>query len=359
MNRFWQYGLAAVVFIAVAVYVIKPKARKIRPSAESVTTLTVSPSKISTVLESIGTAVSNECVDIKSNVTEKVESVHFSDCEYVKQGQVLVQLNIKKKLAEKKQIEAEVQLQEREVKRLSALKSKKVIQTRDYDNQCSALSKAEAQLEKVNAEIEESTISAPFEGFLGMRQISPGALVTSGTIITTLDDVKKLKVDFSVPEKYNSLITPHSKITATSTAVPDQKFTGEISAVVPRVSMTSRSISVRGIINNSNLKLRPGMMLQIMIPLKDKEGIRIPERAISSIGEKHFVFVVNGNKVEQRFVKTGDQTQGIVEIISGLEVGEKIVNDGIIKLSNGSEIVIEKDDTEEFRELLKQKDASE
>jgi membrane fusion protein (multidrug efflux system) len=313
-----------------------------------VSTMTISKSRINTSLKSIGTAVSRESVDIMSNVTQKVVSIHFSDCEYVKQGQLLVQLNTDKKTAEKKQAEINLLEQQRELNRLETLKKKKVVSEKDYDTQKTKLLSAQAKLDEINAELKESSIIAPFDGVLGIRKISVGALLTPGSVIATIDDIDKLNIDFTIPEKYSPLLEPNLKITAKSIAFADKKFEGNILAVVPRLSTISRSISVRGVIDNKEHLLKPGMMLKISIKLKDREIIRVPEKAVLSIGEKHYVFLLNNESkvVNRQYVTIGQREDMFVEIQKGLNIGDKIIIEGVNKLSDGDSVSVSQDETD-------------
>lgn len=306
-----------------------------------VSTELVKTSKMQTVLEFIGTAVSNESVDITSSITQKVSQINFSDCDFVKKGDVLVQLNVEKQKAVQKQAEINLQEQQRELIRLSSLKDKKIIAEKEYDLQNTKLQDAQAKLAEVEEEIKEGTIVAPFDGMLGIRKISVGSLLTPGTIITTIDDIKKIKVDFPVPEKYLSLINKDCKITATSIAIPNKKFYGVVQAISPRISPTSRSISVRGIIENEEYLLRPGMMLNVTMQMQDRNVLLIPENSISNVGEKHFVFLIeDGNRVKQKEVEIGQRLSGFVEIISGLKAGDSVVTDGVVKISDGDIVEI-------------------
>lgn len=298
-------------------------------------------SKMHTILEFIGTAVSNESVDITSSITQKITKISFSDCTLVKQGDVLVQLNVDKQKAILKQAEINLQEQQRELNRLSGLKDKKIIAAKEYDIQNTKLLDAQARIEEIKEEINEGTIVAPFDGMLGIRRISVGSLLTPGTVITTLDSIKKIKVDFSVPEKYFSLINKHCKITATSIAISGRKFCGTVDAVSPRISPVSRSFSVRGIINNDEYLLRPGMMLNVTIEMQDRDAILVPESAVFSIGEKHHVFLlVEGDKVKQTPVEIGLRQNGCVEITNGLKANETIITEGVVKLSDGDKVSI-------------------
>jgi membrane fusion protein (multidrug efflux system) len=360
-NKYIIVGGIAILCIAVGILRENSSApvsdKRARPS---VSVMAVSKTITATVLKSIGTAVSNESVDIMSNVTQMVTSIHFTDCEYVKKGQLLVQLNIDKKNAEKKQAEINLIEQQRELNRLEVLKKKKVIPEKDYDIQKTKLLDAQAKLDVINADIKESSIVAPFDGVLGIRKISVGALLTPANIITTIDDIDKLKVDFTLPEKYNSLLRPNLKITAKSVVLDKKKFEGDILAVVPRVSPVSRSIAVRGIIDNENHLLKPGMMLKISIKLKDREIVRIPEKSLSSIGERHYVFVISGNnKVKRRYVTIGERNHGFTEIEKGLNVGDKIIVDGINKLSDNDSITVVRDETKKIMETINKTSNSE
>lgn len=306
-----------------------------------VSTEPVKISKMQTILEFIGTAVSNESVDITSSITQKVSRINFSDCDFVKKGDVLVQLNVEKQKAVQKQAEINLKEQQRELTRLSSLKDKKIIAEKEYDIQNTKLQDAQAKLAEIEEEIKEGTIVAPFDGMLGIRKISVGSLLTPGTVITTIDDIKRIKVDFPVPEKYLSLINKDCKITATSIAIPNKKFYGSVQAISPRISPISRSISVRGIIENDEYLLRPGMMLNVTIQMQDRNALLVPESSISNVGEKHFVFLLgDGNKVKQTEVEIGQRINGYVEIVKGVKAGDSVVTDGVVKISDGDTVQI-------------------
>lgn len=304
----------------------------------------VMESKIHTVLEFIGTAVSNESVDITSSVAQKVTEINFSDCDFVKKGDVLVRQNTDKQRTIKKQAEINLHEQQRELTRITALKKRKVIADKEFDLQNTRVQDAQAKLAEIEEEIRERTIVAPFDGMLGIRRISVGALLSPGTVITTIDDIKKIKVDFSVPEKYLPLITKGCKIEATSIALPGKKFLGEVQAISPRISATSRSMSVRGIIENDGYLLRSGMMLNVTIEMQDRNAIQIQESAILNVGEKHYVYVVDSeNRAKQKEVEIGERRDHLVEITKGLTSSDKVIVDGVVKISDGDVVRISQD----------------
>lgn len=335
-KKLWMFAFVVVLFL---VYVLcrNNSGRNFRAKQQfTVKVDQVSESNIHTVLDFIGTAVSNESVDITSSVSQKVTEIKFSDCDFVKKGDVLVQQNIEKQKAIKQQAEINLQEQKRELARVSVLKNKRVIASKEYDLQETKVRDAVAKLAEIEEEIKERTIVAPFDGVLGIRKVSVGALLTPGTVVTTIDDIKKIKVDFSVPEKYLYLITKGCKIEVSSIALPGKKFFGTVQAVSPRISSTSRSISVRGIIDNEEYLLRSGMMLNVIIEMQDRTAIQIPESAILNVGEKHYVFVLKeGNKVKEQEIEIGLRQNGVVEVTKGLGLEDKIVVDGVVKISDG------------------------
>jgi membrane fusion protein (multidrug efflux system) len=265
-----------------------------------------------------------------------------------------VQLNVDQKNAERKQAEINLLEQERELKRLESLRKKKIISEKEYDVQNTKLLDAQAKLNSINVEIKESSIVAPFDGVLGIRKISVGALLTPGVLISSIDDIDRLKVDFTLPEKYSTLLKPRLKIVAKNAALRGKKFEGDVLAVNPRLSAVSRSISVRGIIDNRDHFLKPGMMLKISIKLQNRRVIRIPEKSLFNIGEKRYVFTLSGDdKIKRRYVTAGEQVNGFVEIEKGLNVGDKIIVEGGGKLSDDDSVVVVQDDTEKFSQMMK------
>lgn len=349
MKKFAEQNVLLLIIIACLLEFLLFRAYKNSSGARMmgqkqlvVSTEPVKISKMQTILEFIGTAVSNESVDITSSITQKVSRINFSDCDFVKKGDVLVQLNVEKQKAVQKQAEINLKGQQRELTRLSSLKDKKIIAEKEYDLQNTKLQDAQAKFAEIEEEIKEGTIVAPFDGMLGIRKISVGSLLTPGTVITTIDDIKKIKVDFlPVPEKYLSLINKDCKITATSIALPNKKFYGSVQAISPRISPISRSISVRGIIENDEYLLRPGMMLNVTIQMQDRDALLVPESSISNVGEKHFVFLLgDGNKVKQTEVEIGQRIKGYVEIVNGVKASDSVVTDGVVKISDGDTVQI-------------------
>ncbi|HSR64411.1 MAG TPA: efflux RND transporter periplasmic adaptor subunit, partial [Xanthomonadaceae bacterium] len=199
---------------------------------------------------------------------------------------------------------------------------------------------AAATLAAKRAAVADRTISAPFAGVLGLRQVSPGALVTPGTVITTLDDDSRIKLDFTLPESALSAIAPGQAVSARSDAWPGQAFDGRIAQVDSRVDPDTRAVKARAELPNPDGRLRAGMLLRVQVQLPARQALVVPELAIQQEGEQASVFRVGGDgKADKVPVKLGSRRQGEVEVVSGLEAGDRIVVEGTVKLHPGSRVV--------------------
>jgi membrane fusion protein (multidrug efflux system) len=183
-------------------------------------------------------------------------------------------------------------------------------------------------------------VRAPFDGLLGLRQVSVGALVRPGDAIATLDDLSIIKVDFNIAEVHLPSVAIGQNIRATSIAYPDKTFEGQIVSIGSRVDPATRAIQIRANINNQNFKLRPGMLLQVILQKKLLTTLVLPEASLVPVEDKHFVFVVKDKAVTKKQVHIGLRKPGIVQIISGLDEGEIVVIEGALKLRDGSKVKI-------------------
>ncbi len=201
---------------------------------------------------------------------------------------------------------------------------------------------SQARVETARAELAEFTIRAPFSGFLGGRLVSPGSLVSPGTVITTLDNLEVLKVDFTVPERWLSRLVRGQAVTATSVAWPGIIFDAEVTSIGPRVDPATRAIRVRAHMTNSELRLRPGMLLNVALVSNPRSALVVSEKALMQEGSERYVYMVNNDDtVVRRVVTTGQRRYGLVEILDGLDPGQEVVTEGIQKVREGSSVRID------------------
>ena len=181
--------------------------------------------------------------------------------------------------------------------------------------------------------LQSKNITAPFNGVIGTRGISGTSLGSENTIMLTLDDTKKILCDLSIPEKFSSVLKKGLKIKAKFSAYKDKTYEGEIESVASRIDAQTRSILARAKINNENLEILPGSLLEIELLYLEKNNLGIPDTALLMEGNKTFVYkIIENNMTKKIEIKTGVRDKGNLEIVSGLSQGDKIVAEGLTKV---------------------------
>jgi membrane fusion protein (multidrug efflux system) len=305
----------------------------------TVTTTVLAPLPWSDTLEALGTAAARESVTITAKVSEKVEQVHFDSGDQVRAGQVLVTLSDRAQSAGVGEASAALAEAQKTFDRTQALAAQKLIAANQLDVARAARDAARARLTAQQAGVGDRVIVAPFAGVLGLRQVSPGSLVTPGTVVTTLDDVSGILLDFSVPERNLSALAVGNTVRARSDAFPGETFEGRITSVGSRVDPSTRALAARAEFANPQRRLRPGMLLNVELEQSTRQALQVPELALDQLGEQAFLSRVVGDKVEHVPVKIGARRPGWVEVLDGVKAGDKVVVEGIVKLKDGAKIV--------------------
>jgi membrane fusion protein (multidrug efflux system) len=305
----------------------------------TVTTTVLAPKPWSDTIDALGTAAARESVTVTAKVSEKVEQVHFDSGDKVAAGQVLVTLSDSAQHANVGEAEANYKEAQKTYERIQELAKQQLVAATQLDVQRAARDAAKARLDAQKATVGDRVIVAPFAGVLGLRMVSPGSLVTPGTVVTTLDDVSKILLDFSVPEKSLAALGVGGEVRASSDAFPGEIFTGRITSVGSRVDPTSRALAARAEFDNPKGRLLPGMLLNVQLDQSTREALQVPELALDQLGEQAFLYRVNGDAVEHVPVKVGARRPGWVEILDGVKAGDRVVVEGIVKLKDGQKII--------------------
>lgn len=306
----------------------------------TVTTTRVAPQPFHDTLQALGTASAHESVTVTAKVSETVQRVHFDSGDKVARGAVLVTLSGQQQQAALAQAQAAALEAGRLYKRQSELASQQLIARSQLDSQRAARDSAQAQVAQVRAQLGDRVIRAPFAGVLGIRQVSPGALVTPGTPIATLDDLSSVYVDFPVPEAALAQVGPGQQVRGRTEAYPGQDFAGVVETVDARIDPATRAVTVRAAFPNPDRVLRPGMLVTVRVQRPQRQALLVPEIAVVQVGQTAFVYRVKDDAtVEQARVAIGVRGDGKVEILEGLESGDRIVVDGTGKLRPGARIV--------------------
>ncbi|MFC0677027.1 efflux RND transporter periplasmic adaptor subunit [Lysobacter korlensis] len=304
-----------------------------------VTTAQVQPRAFSDTVQALGTVQARESVTLTAKVSETVERVHFDSGEVVKAGAPLITLSGQAQQASLREAQATAEEAERLFQRQNELAGQQLIARSQLDAQRATRDAARARVAQIRAQLGDRTIRAPFAGVLGLRQVSPGTLVTPGTVIATLDDTARVHVDFPVPETQLAQVAPGQALTATSAAYPGRRFDGTVATVDSRIDAGTRAVTVRGDFPNPERLLRPGMLMEVTLSQAERRALLVPEIAVVQVGSDSFVYRVKPDgSVERADVRTGARREGQVEITSGLAAGDRIVVDGTGKLRPGAKI---------------------
>lgn len=289
-------------------------------------------------IEALGTARANESVDIQPRISSLVERVAFEEGQIVSAGDLIVELENSEIRAGLALARASLSESRSLYNRSRSLADSQAISAANLEQLMAQVQVDEAQVEAAKARLDNTIIRAPFTGRVGLRRVSPGSFVNTATVITTLDDISKIKLDFSVPEAFLTSVADGMRIEAHSLVYPDRVFGGTVASVDTRLDPVSRAVQVRAVIGNADSALKPGMFLTVDLQLDRGDVLVAPEQAIVPEGTRKYVFVVNDGVAEKREVALGRRIPGFVVIDNGLQVGDVIITEGTHKVRDGTSV---------------------
>lgn len=305
-----------------------------------VTVWTVQTRSFRDRVAALGTLRAWESVMITASVTETIDSLHFADGQRVSRGDLLARLQQDEESAALREQQEVLAEQEREVARLKDLASRNQVAQTEVDQRRTLAAIARSKIAQMNARIADRTITAPFDGVLGLRQVSAGALINPGQGIVTLDDLSKMRLDFTVPSRSLAFVRIGQAVTATTAAYSDT-FEGQVSAIDSRVDPDNRSLTARARFDNADGRLRPGLLMSLVLEGPERQALVIPEQALVSRASDHFVWRLQGDVASRVSVQLGSRVPGWVEVTAGLEAGQQIVHQGVARL-RGEEAAVQR-----------------
>ncbi len=289
----------------------------------------------------VGTIRANASVTIRSEMNGRIKELLFTEGASVKKDQPIIQFEDADAKAELKQAEAEMVLRKADFDRIAKLHEQKIGSTKDYDKSRAELSIAEARLDAARSRVDKTLIKAPFEGTIGLIDVSVGAYVQAAQDLVSVVDATPIKVDFKVPEKHVHDIGVGQTIEVRIDAFKDRIFKGTVEAVDAKVETESHSIAIRGSIPNEDNLLRPGLFAHIGLIIGEQgDTIQVDEAAVDREGEIEFVWVVEKGKASRRRILTVVRENGKIEIIAGIRPGQVVVTAGQLKLSDGVRVKV-------------------
>lgn len=294
-------------------------------------------------VESLGTLRANESVRLTASVTEIVSAIYFDDGDRVEAGKVLVEMTSAEEHALLEEAKSTLDEARRQYRRVESLEAQGTEAKSLLDQRLREWETAKARLAAIESRLQDRLIRAPFNGVVGLRNISPGALVEPGDLITTLDDDTVMKLDFSVPSTYLAALKPGLEVVARTRAFAESEFRGEVSSISSRVDPVTRAVEARAILPNPERVLKPGMLMQVVLLQNPRQSPAIPEEALVPDGRKQFVLLVreaDGNQVSRKEVRIGARRPGEVEILEGLVSGDRVITHGAEKVRSGQQVTI-------------------
>ncbi|HXG59287.1 MAG TPA: efflux RND transporter periplasmic adaptor subunit [Thermoanaerobaculia bacterium] len=320
-----------------------------QPPPEAVTTIIAKQEEWLSALEAIGTVEAVNGVTVSADLPGVVEGIHFASGQPVAKGAVLVTLDTRQERAQLASAEAQLELAKIDLDRKRGLLERQILSQASYDEVAANYKSAEARVAEIRATIARKTIRAPFSGVAGIRQIHLGQYLAGGAPIVSLQSLRPVYVNFTLPQQEIGRIAPNTPVEATSDAF-DGAEKGRVAAFDSVVDESTRNVRVQAVFDNASGRLRPGMFVEIHLARGTRTPVvPLPASAISYAPFGDSVFIVEDVKgpdgktyrgVRQQFVKLGPSRGDQVAVLTGVKPGEEVVTSGVFKLRPGAAVVV-------------------
>ena len=334
-------GLAYGGYLAWLDY--RPQEEASGPRSSTPTTVELAKAtmqRIARTVEAVGTTRARQSVEIVPDEDGRVVELLIVPGQSVNRGDILVKLDDQIELADLAEARARVTEREQALARIEQLIGSAAVSQATLEDSTARLAEARAQLNRAEQRFANRTITAPFSGIVGLSAIDPGAWAESGEMITSLDDLSDVEVEFSLPETLFANVRIGQHISARSAAFPAQSFDGQIAAIDSRIDPISRSFRTRAIIPNPDSVLPAGMFMSLTLTLSESDKVVVPEEAVIFQAAETYVFVAENGIASRIRIKTGQRQDGFVTVTEGLESGTEIIVRGLQRVKDGGDIKV-------------------
>lgn len=354
MNKSVKVILILVAIAAIAYLVVNKIAsgKETAPVAQgaggpleqkvAVDVFVVSPTAYQNKITATGTVLPNEDVELRSEIAGRVTGINFEEGARVKQGQLLLTVNDAEMRAQLQKLQSNEKLYSQMEERQRTLLEKEYISRQEYDQVSNQLTTATADIQALKATLDKAYVRAPFDGIIGLRQVSEGSYVSATTPIARIVDISPVKIEFAVPGRYSQMVKEGDEITFTSEGDP-QVYKARLYAIQPSIDPGTRTMLVRAMYDNKDETVKPGAFVKIELPLKEvEEAILIPTESIIPEASGQKVFLVQNSKAVPKMVKIGQRSESLIQIVEGIAPGDTIIQSGILQVRPGSDLSIRK-----------------
>lgn len=353
MKKYFKWGFVALLIIGSIIFgciQLMPKENEELAMAEAkpkggkkvleVSARVISPQLLTDEIPIIGRLVPDEEVQLSFETSGKITEIHFEEGSHVKKGTLLAKVNDSQLQAQLARLEAQVPLAQERVYRQSTLLQRDAVSKEALEIVKTELATLNADIEKTKAQIEQTELRAPFDGVIGLRQVSVGAYASPSTVIAKLTSVTPIKIEFSVPERYAGEVKKGTGLEFTVDGKLDA-FKAQVYATEASLDAETHTLLVRALYPNEKRELLSGQYAGIRLKQKEiEDAIAIPSEAIVPEMGKSKVFVYRGGKAEPVDVVTGIRTDSEIQIVNGLQIGDTILTSGTLQLRKGSPVKI-------------------
>jgi membrane fusion protein (multidrug efflux system) len=310
-----------------------------QPDATVVDVLVAAPHTLANQLEANGTVVANEYVELHPEISGRIVYLNVPEGVQVTKGTVIARINDADLQATLEKSKAQLDMYQKTVERERKLLEINGINQADYDLAVSNVTSTKADIDYTQAQLDKTVIRAPFDGVVGLRQVSPGAYVTPANIIATVQQMDKIKVDFTVPEQYSAVIHKGGMVDIELDALTNAHRKGLIIATEPQINLSSRNLKVRALLADG--AAHPGAFVKVLINAgADKKAILVPTNCIIPEDRNNQVLLVKNGLAKLVEVGTGTRESGNVEITSGINAGDTVIVTGVLFARPGTPVTI-------------------
>lgn len=301
----------------------------------------ISPTQMNEMINSSGTILPDEEVDLSFETSGKIVGIYFTEGTRVKKGDLLAKMNDRHLQAQLLKLQAQKKLSEEKEFRQRSLLEKDAISRESYDQIATELQAIEADIMLIEARIAETELRAPFDGFIGLRLLSEGSYASPSTKIVRLVKTSPLKIEFSIAERYSGEVKTGFPIEFRIDGI-NKVFKASVYAVDPKIDINTRTVVVRALYPNTQEELRSGRFASITLRLAQIDNtIAIPTEAVIPEMEGEKVFVYRSGKAFPVKVTTGLRTASTIQIKEGLQFGDTLLTSGILQLRQDLPVVLD------------------
>jgi membrane fusion protein (multidrug efflux system) len=305
-----------------------------------VTTVTLRPSELTEAVASTGSLLADEGVELQAETDGKVIAILFTEGARVRKGELLIKLNDEDLVAARARGQYRRELASLRERRVAQLLKQGVARQEEYDTALNELNVQGAEIALTDAQIRKTEIRAPFDGVVGLRYVSEGSYVNAATRIATLQRLDRIKLDFSLPEKYAARLRVGNPVVFTVSG-SDRQHQARIYALDPRIDAATRTVTIRAVAENTERRLLPGAFASVHVTLASlTNALLVPSIALIPGLSETSVFVVQDGKAERRAVEAGTRTENTVHVLGGLKAGDVVITSGLQQLRAGQSVIV-------------------